>query len=227
MINDYKLLQENRKTMAIHIFPSRDIIVKVPSQATKNEIDSFIKRKNLWIEKQLRYFKDTESKKINDGLIGGKEIFYLGRQYRLIIRKAKTPREYVELVKTDLVIFSMFPNKHTRNLNIFNNWLDIQTQKEFKQALNLALKRFPDISKPELKVRKLLRRWGSFLKRGIVVLNPSLIIATKKCIEYVITHELCHYYHKNHSAEFYSLLGAKIPNWDQTKAKLETYSKYI
>lgn len=227
MIDNYRLLRESRKTMAIHVLPSCDIIVKVPITAKQSEIERFIKRKNLWIEKQLNYFKDVGFKKKDKELVNGSEVFYLGKQYRLIVRKVTNPKEYIEVDKTDLIVYSMFPNKQDRNLNIFNNWLDLQIQKQFKRALNNALKKFPNLSKPEFKVRKLSRRWGSFLKKGIVVLNPSLIIVPKKCIEYVITHELCHSYYKDHSTAFYSLLGAKIPDWDKTKEKLETYSKYI
>jgi len=227
MIDNYKLLRENRKTMAIHVLPSCEIVVKAPVEAKKSEIENFIKRKNLWIKRQLNYFKEIGSRKKDNDLTSGSEVFYLGKQYRLIISKSKTPKEYVEVTKTDLIIYSMFPSKQDRNYKIFNNWLDIQIQKQFRLSLNNAVKKFPEISKPEFNVRKLSRRWGSFLKKGIIVLNPALIITPKKCIEYVITHELCHYHYKDHSSAFYSLLGAKLPDWDKTKAKLETYSKYI
>ena len=106
-------------------------------------------------------------------------------------------------------------------------WLNKQQEKQFKQIFDKVFARFENIPKPELKIRKLSRRWGSFLEKGVVILNPSLIITSKKCIEYVITHELCHYYYKNHSSAFYSLLGAKLPDWDKTKTKLELYSKYV
>ena len=96
-------------------------------------------------------------------------------------------------------------------------------EKQFKQIFDKAFARFQDMPVPELKIRKLSRRWGSFLTKGVVILNPSLIITSKKCIEYVITHELCHYYHKNHSSAFYSLLGAKLLNLYKIKEKLEIW----
>lgn len=227
MIVDYKLLQENRKTLAIHVLPSCEIIIKAPVEAKKSEIENFIKRKKLWIDKQLAYFKEFEIGKTHNFLINGSEIFYLGKQYRLIIKKSVSPKEYVEIGKSDLLIYSLFPNKQERNIEIINNWLEQQQQKQFKQAFNKAFNRFKDMPNLDVKIRKLSRRWGSFMQKGIIVLNPSLIITPRKCIEYVITHEMCHYYHKDHSSEFYSLLGAKLPDWDKTKARLETYSKYI
>ena len=226
-MRDYKVLQENRKTLSIHVLPDSKIVVKAPNKATSSEIENFVKRKQSWIEKQLAYFKEFGAKKTNNNLVSGSEIFYLGKQYRLIAKKSLSLKEYVKVEKYDLVIYSLLPNNQNRNKIIFDNWLNKQQEKQFKQIFDKAFARFQNIPKPELKIRKLSRRWGSFLEKGVVILNPSLIITSKKCIEYVITHELCHYYHKNHSSSFYSLLGAKLPDWDKTKAKLELYSKYV
>lgn len=226
-MRDYKVLQENRKTLSIHVLPDSKIVVKAPNKATSSEIENFVKRKQSWIEKQLAYFKEFGAKKTNNNLVSGSEIFYLGKQYRLFVKKSLSLKEYVKVEKYDLVIYSLLPNNQNRNKIIFDNWLNKKQEKQFKQIFDKAFARFQNIPKPELKIRKLSRRWGSFLEKGVVILNPSLIIAPKKCIEYVITHELCHYYHKNHSSAFYSLLGAKLPDWDKTKAKLELYSKYV
>ena len=65
------------------------------------------------------------------------------------------------------------------------------------------------------------KRWGSFPKNGILTLNLELLKAPKECIEYVITHELCHSMHHNHSAEFYRLLEQVMPGWKKLKHKLE------
>ncbi|MBO7445646.1 MAG: M48 family metallopeptidase [Bacteroidales bacterium] len=40
-------------------------------------------------------------------------------------------------------------------------------------------------------------------------------------IEYVITHELCHLVHHNHTKEFYVLLIKERPHWEKWKTKLE------
>ena len=226
-MRDYKVLQEKRKTLSIHVLPDSKIVVKAPNKATSSEIENFVKRKQSWIEKQLSYFKEFGAKKTDNNLVSGSEIFYLGKQYRLLVKKSLSLKEYVKVEKYDLVIYSLLPNNQNRNKIIFDNWLNKKQEKQFKQIFDKAFARFQNIPKPELKIRKLSRRWGSFLEKGVVILNPSLIITSKKCIEYVITHELCHHYHKNHSSAFYSLLGAKLPDWDKTKAKLELYSKYV
>lgn len=52
-------------------------------------------------------------------------------------------------------------------------------------------------------------------------MNFKLIHASKRQIDYVITHELCHIEHPDHSAAFYRLLSSRIPDWKQIKTDLE------
>jgi len=55
----------------------------------------------------------------------------------------------------------------------------------------------------------------------MVTLNTDLVKAPKECIDYVVTHELCHLKHHNHSPGFYKLLDSAIPGWEKIKHKLE------
>jgi predicted metal-dependent hydrolase len=65
------------------------------------------------------------------------------------------------------------------------------------------------------------KRWGSLSDKGTVTLNTNLIKAPKECIDYVVTHELCHLKYHDHSSEFYKLLDSVIPEWKKIKHKLE------
>ncbi len=89
------------------------------------------------------------------------------------------------------------------------------------------LKKFNYDFAPELSLRKMQKRWGSFLTKKKVLLNPELIKASKECIDYVIIHELCHMKHQDHSAAYYRFLSSKYPNWKGIKDQLELrFSNY-
>jgi predicted metal-dependent hydrolase len=77
------------------------------------------------------------------------------------------------------------------------------------------------IDKPKLSIKRMQKRWGSLSDKGTVTLNADLIRAPKECIDYVITHELCHLRFHDHSPEFYKLLDSVIPGWEKIKHKLE------
>jgi predicted metal-dependent hydrolase len=64
-------------------------------------------------------------------------------------------------------------------------------------------------------------RWGSCTRPGVILLNTELARAPRYCIDYVITHELCHLKFPNHGSEFYRLLSRLMPDWRQRKKRLE------
>ena len=56
---------------------------------------------------------------------------------------------------------------------------------------------------------------------GVIYLNPELVLAPPSCIDYVVTHELCHLVHGHHGREFYALLRRAMPDWEERKRRLE------
>jgi predicted metal-dependent hydrolase len=65
------------------------------------------------------------------------------------------------------------------------------------------------------------KRWGSLSKNELLTLNADLIRAPKECIDYVITHELCHLHYLDHGSDFYRWLEKVMPGWEKRKARLE------
>ena len=64
-------------------------------------------------------------------------------------------------------------------------------------------------------------RLGSCTAKGKIILNPELIKAPKRCIEYVIIHELCHLIYHDHTQKFIDLQTKEMPDWKKWKNKLE------
>ena len=59
---------------------------------------------------------------------------------------------------------------------------------------------------------------------GRLMLNVRLMEAPVDCIDYVITHELCHVAPPHHGSGFYKLLEQVMPDWKRRKAQLKRTS---
>ena len=70
-------------------------------------------------------------------------------------------------------------------------------------------------------LRDMKSRWESCsVSKGKLNFNSRLIFTTVDCLEYVIFHELCHFFHPNHGKAYYALLQAALPDAVQRRRKL-------
>ena len=218
-LDNIKIIKEKRKSLAVEVYPNFSVVIKSPEQAKDFEIKDFIKRKTPWIEKQINYFKqfNMPEDKIYES---GSSVLYLGRQYQVIIEKSLL-RNIVKIFNNKIYILTPLPQKLDEINRAFSDWMIKRAEVVFNERLKICMKAFPELEMPSLKIRKLNKRWGSYLKKHEIILNPVLIKASKQSIDYVIYHELCHAYYPNHTEEFYNLLSLKMPNWEKVKEKME------
>lgn len=218
-LDSIKTIREKRKSLAAEVYPNFSVVIKAPEQAKDFEIRDFIKRKTPWIEKQINYFKqfNVPEDKIYES---GSSALYLGRQYQVIIKKSLL-RNIVKIFNNKIYILTPLPQKLDEINQAFSDWMIKRAEVVFNERLKICMKAFPELKMPSLKIRKLNKRWGSYLKKHEIILNPVLIKASKQSIDYVIYHELCHAYYPNHTEEFYNLLSLKMPNWEKVKEKME------
>lgn len=210
----YEEVAENRKSFSVTVYPSGKIVYKVPQKSSLAERKRFLLKKSGWITKQQAFFKQFPCKK--QSFSSGSDILYLGRRYQLIV-KTKKP-EKVSFAANKIVVHSTISSK-----TLLDAFMKQRAESIFAERLKECLKLFPSLSKNifHVKVRKMNKRWGSYHVNGDILLNPELIKAPKRCIDYVICHELCHQTHKSHNQKFFSLLDQKCPNYKALKTELE------
>lgn len=217
---DYSLLLERRKTISATVFPTQALLVKVPSEATDDRIDDFLKRKLRWILQQQRYFAQFKARAERRG-VSGETLCYRGRAYKLLLRRADSD-ERVSLQHGIVTVFLLSPKTPSRARRLLDAWYKERAHKVLSDRLAACFSLFGYKELPFLVIRRLNKRWGSYLhKTNKIVLNQELIKASTRYIDYVIVHELCHVNYRRHSRAFYSLLKSKFPQWEKLKTELE------
>lgn len=216
----YKLLRLDRKTFSLVVLPNLSIIVRSPFCAKQAEINKFLEKKWMWLEEQLKYFKKYQHKKTEKEYVSGESFLYLGRQYKLVVKVAKV--NSVSLSKGVLICHTTDSVKNKLSTkDLLNSWYLEKAKLIFSERYEEVFRNFDYKEKPKLTIRKMNKRWGSFNRGKSITLNHLLIQASKDCIDYVITHELCHVGYRDHNKEFYKLLNMKFSGWEKVKEKLE------
>ncbi|MBI5589376.1 MAG: M48 family metallopeptidase [Deltaproteobacteria bacterium] len=217
----FSVLYSARKTLGIEVHPDGNVLVKAPVGTEPEEIHQKVFKHVRWILRQQQYFRQFDPRTPGRQFVGGETHLYLGRQYRLKIINGS--QDSVKLIRGYFRVELKSPPCSDRIKYLLDRWYAEKAANKFKENFDRCWPYFEKFNqmKPRLHIRCMRKRWGSLSKNGLLTLNTDLIRAPVACIEYVITHELCHIQFHNHSSDFYRLLEKVMPDWEKRKHRLE------
>lgn len=103
---------------------------------------------------------------------------------------------------------------YAKNERAFNKWYKEECLNIFKKRIEYLLPYFDNIPKFSLRIRAMKTRWGvNNVTKKIITLNSELLKRDVALIDYVIVHELCHFYEANHSSRFWYQVSLRYPNY--------------
>ncbi len=217
----YEVLQVSRRTMEIAVHPNMRVVVKAPFGALRDDIEGKLKKRARWVLRQIDYFQQFEPRTPIRRFVSGETHLYLGRQYRLKVVKADANQ--VKMTRGRIVVETDGEILSGRVAEYLEGWYRTRARQYFQKCLERCAQDFmrKGYELPKLQIKKMRTRWGSLSQNGTLTLNLALIRAPRECIEYVITHELCHLKYDDHSLGFYKYLERLMPDWEKRKRKLE------
>lgn len=101
-----------------------------------------------------------------------------------------------------------------------------KTAQDFKKHVRKQVDYFSNFLKVPVKrirLRYMKTKWGSWSSRGTLTLNLFLRFLPAKAIDYVIVHELAHYFEPEHNERFYCLLESCFPDFKDHEKLLFAY----
>ena len=215
------VVMSDRKRLSVTVHPDLRITAKAPVGYELGIIRRRLEKRASWIVRQLDFFERYQPHSPERKFVSGETHYYLGRQYRLRIRPGK-------IVKVRLIgrFFEMeLPDtdngKKAKVLML--NWYSAHAKDLLSRRIVQYVPIFAKMGTmvPEVRYRRMKKRWGSCSDDGTIMLNTELVKAPIHCIDYVIIHELCHLLCPHHDRKFYHLLGRILPDWEKRKERLE------
>ena len=217
-IIDYDIEFAQRKTLSICVNPDSSVCLRAPIDATLEQIQQKVHKRASWILKQKRFFESFGTSTTKRQYISGESHLYLGRQYMLRVKESNVNAVHYQ---NNIIEIEC---RHKKDAGILlQTWYRQRASVKFQEYAQPIIEQFSiyGVKPQSLSIKKMDKRWGYCTIDGHITLNPRLICAPRCCIEYVITHELCHLIYRSHNKEFYALLTKEMPHWEKWKNKLE------
>lgn len=217
----YELKRSQRKTLGIEVHPDSSVHIIAPEASSIQDIEKKVEKRAKWIVKQQAYFEQFLPRTPEREYVSGETHYYLGKSYILKISLGETNQVKLKAGKLEVVCKGKIKPEMVKKL--LAQWYYTHAEKKFNTIAIEAYSKFKeyDFEMPEIEIRRMTKRWGSCNTLDKVILNPEIIKASSKCIEYVLIHEMCHLVVVNHNAAFYKVLTSVMPSWQKWKRVLE------
>ena len=205
-------LSARRKTLAITVHPDNRIVVHAPAACPSAKIARFVEEKSDWVkgalEANLRRGRQVGEK----GLEAGDALLYLGGEYTLRVEQASSPA--VVLEDGQIIVRLSADGARLGDSAVkerLRQWYVSQALAEIKKRMPLYAARI-GVSPGRVTIKSMRSRWGSCSTTGRISLAWNIIMAPVEIVDYLIVHELCHLVHHDHSEQYWSLVGAILPD---------------
>lgn len=212
----YTVIRSNRTTADIVLERDGRLVVRVPEQIDDGEIKRMVVSKQYWIHKSLAEWRDLNATRIVREYKSGEGFFYLGRSYRLKLVASQPVdlllRDGRFLLRRDLV--------DAEGIDAAKGAFRAFYRQKGIDRIGRRVDYFAPkvgVEPRGIEVAELGHRWASCSPLGLLSFHWKCMMAPLGIIDYIIVHELCHFYHLDHSEAFWNEVDKIMPDYRQRK----------
>lgn len=219
--SDIEVTRKRVKNLRMRVDRDGTIKVSAPSLMPLSLIEAFVVSNRGWIEQARAKAKASAySATIADG--GTMTVWGAPCTIRVLRTEARSKAAYLE--GEDLVV-PLSPAKcNAEGLEkAVSAFLSSEVKRELAQSAVPRMEAVTGAHAAGWKVRAMTSRWGSCqISKRTITINSALARYPKRCLDYVVCHELCHLYEPSHSARFYTLMDRFYPGWKAVRKELKS-----
>lgn len=199
-----------------------EVVVNAPWYVTRNQIQDVVESKRSWIMRNLEAYKSSPRRAKE--YIDGERFQILGENYCLNIYFKEINNAILNVENGKIVIILPLRYSDVDNTNQIKKMIDkmyyMIAEKEVEVSME-KLRKLVGLAPEEYRIKKTKTFWGSCSSNKKITINQNVVMYSRKIIDYVVLHEICHLKHMNHSKKFYEMLSSYMPDYKEAEAELK------
>ena len=200
---EVKIIYKKNKNIYLRFDENGTLVATCNHLVREKEILNLIEKNQEKIAKMYRSMKKNQNEE--------RFFLYLGKKYTIVYNESiKEPTFDADLL-------------FVKNKKALDKFYKKEVERIFTSEVNRILPYFSNIPPFTLRFRTMKTRWG-VNNRGShsITLNTELLKKDLDLLDYVIIHELCHFYEPNHSARFWHHVEKYYPKYKETRKRLRS-----
>ena len=199
-----------------------EVVIKAPWYVTNNQIQDVVESKREWIMKKLEEYNASPRK--SKEYVDGEKFQILGETYYLNIYFQETSQANLSVgdKKIEIILPLKYANQdNTETLKkIIDKMYYMIAEREVEIAMEKTRK-MVGLAPEEYRIKKVKSTWGSCSSNKKITINQNLVMYSRKAIEYVVLHEVCHLKYMNHSKKFWNMVEKYMPDYKEAEKELK------
>jgi len=209
-----QIIRSNRRSISLEIHPDGKLVVRAPRLATNGQIQALVNHKADWIAKNRAKAASRYGNLKPKCFSPGETFWYLGQQYPLQLTNRQRPP--LELDGA----FMLSRAAQERAKEVFIAWYREETRQITQSLIDTYAERH-GFEVKGVRITSAKTRWGSCSSNHTLNFTYRLSMAPLEVVEYVVVHELAHLKVRNHSKDFWRLVGQLKPDYQHNRRWLK------
>ncbi len=213
------VVRKNIKNVHLSVYPPLGKVrIAAPAHMSLDTIRVFAISKLSWIKQQQRKLRAQDRETPREYL--NRESHYVwGKRYLLkIILEDSAPE--VSLSHSQLLLRVRPDASQETKQTAVAHWYRAQVK---EVAARVVAKWAPrmGVQVNHIYVQQMKTKWGSCNPtRRHIRLNTELAMKPRRCLEYIVVHEMAHLIEPTHNTRFVALMDKFLPNWQLRREQL-------
>jgi predicted metal-dependent hydrolase len=207
------------KNLHIGVYPPLGRVrVAAPTRLDDDQVRLAIIHRLVWIKRQREQLLSAERQTERE-MVTGESHYVWGARRRLTVVE-RPGRAHVEVDGNRLILYVSEQSTTDQRRAALDRW----HREQLKQAIPELISKWEarlDVTVPKWSVRRMRTKWGTCNRetRHLLV-NTELVKKHPDCLEYIVVHEMAHYFERGHGERFKNLLDSCLPDWRSRRDQL-------
>lgn len=201
------------KNLHLGVYPPNGRVrVAAPLAVNDEAVRLAVVTRMGWIKRQRAKF-DRQPRQSERSYVSGESHYFLGRRYRLNVTEGASAGRVQMRNSRSLDLHVRAGSDRGARERVFLAWY----RQELKHRANPLVEKWAaamDIAAPVWGIKRMKTKWGTCnIEARRIWLNLELIKKPPQCLEYIVAHELTHFFERRHSDRFVALMDRHLPQW--------------
>lgn len=205
----YSVERSARRTLGLYVERDGSVLVRAPLSASDASIAAAVNSKLTWIYRAQARVAEVNPRQEAKEFVSGETVYFLGQPHRLDFRGDAAPG--VQRFGDILVMRSRDRCRAEELLKAFYRAEGLAKLPPLVRQHASSMGVQPGL----VRVQELGHRWGSCSPKGNLNFHWKSLAVPLEVLHYLVVHELAHLVHRDHSGQFWKVIEAEMPGWQE------------